>query len=166
MKTPNAEPGVARPRPSLSGWAWPILAMLLLGPSSAQAQTNYAIDWSTIDGGCGTSTGNGFTVSGTIGQHDAGAMSGGNYRLQGGFWGIIAAVQTEGAPVLTIFRTATNTAVVCWPSPSTGWNPQQNGVLNTANWVTPPESINDNGTNKFIIVSPAAGNRFYRLHKP
>jgi hypothetical protein len=37
--------------------------------------------------------------------------------------------------------------------------------LDTTNWVTPPESVNDNGTNKFILVAPPAGNRFYRLFK-
>ena len=36
--------------------------------------------------------------SGTIGQPDAESMSGGNYTLQGGFWGVVAAVQTVGAP--------------------------------------------------------------------
>ena len=46
-------------------------------PSSVAAQT-YALDWSTIDGGGGTSTGGVYAVSGTIGQPDAGRMSGGN----------------------------------------------------------------------------------------
>jgi hypothetical protein len=43
----------------------------------ASAQT-YSIDWSTVDGG-GTSTGGVYSVSGTLGQPDAGAMSGGDY---------------------------------------------------------------------------------------
>jgi hypothetical protein len=32
-------------------------------------------------------------------------------------------------PLLTISRTNTNTVVVSWPSPSTGWDLQQNGDL-------------------------------------
>ncbi len=48
---------------------------------------SYSIDWHAIDGGGGTSTGGVFSVSGTIGQPDAGMMSGGNYSLAGGFWG-------------------------------------------------------------------------------
>lgn len=45
------------------------------------------IDWYTIDGGGGTSTGGGFELSGTIGQPDAGPeMSGGGFTLTGGFW--------------------------------------------------------------------------------
>ena len=44
----------------------------------ASAQS-YSIDWSTIDGGGGTSTNGQYSLSGTIGQPDAsGAMSGGN----------------------------------------------------------------------------------------
>ena len=61
----------------------------------------YLIDWSTIDGGGGTSTGGVFTVSGTIAQPAAGQMSSGEFTLVGGFWGLIAPIQTPGAPPLT-----------------------------------------------------------------
>jgi hypothetical protein len=45
------------------------------------------IDWFSIDGGGGTSTGGEFTLSGSIGQSDAGtAMSSDTYTLTGGFW--------------------------------------------------------------------------------
>lgn len=53
----------------------------------------FAIDWYTIDGGGGTSTDgqpDGFEISGTIGQPDAGpspgGMTGGGFELVGGFW--------------------------------------------------------------------------------
>ena len=45
----------------------------------------YAIDWYTIDGGGGTSTGGPYTLTGTIGQPDAAPSIGGNYELLGGF---------------------------------------------------------------------------------
>src|SRR5437870_10542341 len=65
----------------------------LLATFAAHAQT-YSIGWHTIDGGGGTSTGGVYSVSGTIGQPDAGcAMTGGNFSLTGGFWAL-AAVQT------------------------------------------------------------------------
>jgi hypothetical protein len=135
---------------------------LLARPAMAQ----YSIDWYKVSGGGGTSTGGVYSVSGTIGQHDAGGlMSGGNYSLTGGFWALYA-VQTPGAPVLTIKLTTTNTAMVYWPSPSTGYNLQVNTNLATTNWVTPAESVTDNGTIKYIIVNPPAGNRFYRLSNP
>jgi hypothetical protein len=128
---------------------------------------SYSIDWFTIDGGGGTSTGGVYSVSGTIGQPDAGAvMTGGNYSLQGGFWAI-QAVQTPGAPFLSIARTTTNTVVVSWPSPSTGFLLQQNtNSIASVNWSNAPGAIQDNGTTKSLVVNPPAGNRFYRLFKP
>ena len=50
------------------------------------ASAQFSIDWYTIDGGGGTSAGGAFQLSGTIGQHDTGVMSGGNFTLTGGYW--------------------------------------------------------------------------------
>jgi hypothetical protein len=121
------------------------------------------MDWYKVSGGGGTSTGGVYSVSGTIGQHDAGGpMTGGNYSLTGGFWALYA-VQTPGAPVLSIKLTTTNTAMVYWASPSTGFNLEVNTNLATANWVTNSQSVTDNGTIKYILVNPPTGNRYYRL---
>ena len=140
----------------------PITAALLLITLAAQAQ-NYSIDWYKVADGGGTSTGGTYQVSGSIGRHDAGGpMTGGNFSLTGGFWALYA-VQTPVAPLLRIFLTPTNTAVVAWPYPSTGWNLQQNTNLATTNWVTPAQTVNNNGTINYIIVNPPTGNRFYRL---
>ena len=144
-----------------------LLGLLLLrGAAPVQAQS-YSIDWFTIDGGGGTSTGGVFSISGTIGQPDANAqpMTGGNFSLIGGFWSLFA-VQTPDAPLLTIRLTSGNAALVSWPSPSTGFTLQQNSDLNPANWVSAPQAVADNGTNRFILVNPPVGNRFYRLFKP
>src|ERR1035438_8471116 len=94
----------------------PVALVLLTLTAHAQ---NYTIDWFKISGGGGTSTNGQYSLSGTIGQHDAGGpMTGGGYSLYGGFWALYA-VQTPGAPLLTIELTTTNTAMVYWPSPST-----------------------------------------------
>jgi hypothetical protein len=72
------------------------LVLLLLGGSSlvaARALDGYAIEWWTTDGGGGTSSGASFSLSGTIGQADAGQMSGGGYTLSGGYWGNAAPPQ-------------------------------------------------------------------------
>jgi hypothetical protein len=62
-------------------------ASLVLLTCVQQASAQLSITWSTIDGGGGTSTGGVFSLSGTIGQHDAGpAMAGGTFTLTGGFW--------------------------------------------------------------------------------
>src|SRR3989442_10530644 len=81
------------------------LLLLVVLPSAVDAQ-NYSIDWFTIDGGGGTSTGGVYSVSGTIGQPAAGHLSGGNYTIDGGFLVIIAAIQTPGAPLLLAMLTS------------------------------------------------------------
>lgn len=135
-------------------------------PSSVSAQT-YALDWSTIDGGGGTSTGGVYAVSGAIGQPDAGRMSGGNYSVDGGFWGLIAAVQPPGSPLLSIARTSTNTIAVSWPSPSAGFVLQVNtNGVNTVNWSNVVTAPLDDGSFKTVIVNPPVGNRIYRLMRP
>jgi hypothetical protein len=62
------------------------LAIVMLGAAqSACAQLD--LSWHTIDGGGQTfSTGGGFSLGGTVGQPDAGVMTGGDYDLCGGFW--------------------------------------------------------------------------------
>jgi hypothetical protein len=135
--------------------------------ATAVSAQNYSIDWFTIDGGGGTSTGGVYTVNGTIGQPDAGGpLTGGSFSLTGGFWSLLSVVPTPGAPELTITLVGAGTAKVLWPSPSTGFVLQQNSNLSTTNWVVPPETVSDDGTNKFVIVNAPAGNRFYRLSHP
>ena len=150
-------------------WKPVLLGLVLwLAPLGLSAQT-YSIDWSTVDGGGGTSTGGVYTVSGTIGQPDASqqAMTGGNYSLVGGFWSLLAAVQTPGAPLLSIARTTTNTVAVSWPSPSTGWTLQQNtNSVRSLNWSNVTSGIQDDGTNKTYLVNPPTGNRYFRLFIP
>ena len=122
------------------------------------------IDWFTIEGGGGSSSGGGFAISGSTGQPDAtGALTGGNFSLTGGFW---SGVETAGTPRLTIYLASLNRVVVSWPSPSTGFLLEQTAAPARSSWLTPPETIMDDGTNKFIIVHPATGNRFFRLVRP
>ena len=151
---------------SLWDWRAALLFALLLSGVCAHAQT-YSIDWFTIDGGGGTSSGGVYLLSGTIGQPDANVrpLTGGDFSLVDGFWSLLA-VQTPGAPLLTIRLSTTNTAIVLWPSPSTGFTLQQNADLNTTNWSAAPQTVTDNGTNRFILVSPPTDNRFFRLFKP
>jgi hypothetical protein len=60
---------------------------LLAGIALAQSGNGYDLSWNTVDGGGHTfSTGGRYTLGGTIGQPDAGALTGGGYTLGGGFW--------------------------------------------------------------------------------
>ena len=92
--------------------------------------------------------GGGYVVASTIGQPVAGTMSGGNFTLEGGFWGIIAAVQTRGAPYLTITR-SNNTVVLFCLWPAGGWVLQATNVLPsvTVTWpqIPPPYQIHRGG---------------------
>ncbi len=63
--------------------------VLLLFPAVllAQSGSGYNLEWNTIDAGGHTfSSGGVYSVGGTIGQPDAGSVSGENYTLAGGFW--------------------------------------------------------------------------------
>jgi hypothetical protein len=62
----------------------------------------YSLPWWTVDAGGGSSNSAQYTLSGTIGQNDAGILSGGEYRLAGGFW--VGSGQLESSfylPIIT-----------------------------------------------------------------
>ncbi len=64
-----------------------LLGLLLLTATVQANGQDYNLNWWTVDGGGHTfSTGDGYTLGGTIGQPDAGVMEGGPYALHGGFW--------------------------------------------------------------------------------
>jgi hypothetical protein len=137
-----------------------ILLFGLMIPSLCLAQS-YSIDWYKIAGGGGTSSNGQYAVSGTIGQHDAGGpMTGGNYSLTGGFWALYA-VQTPGAPLLTITYSA-NKAIVSWPPSVTGWTLQTNANLSPGNWFNYAGTIINNA----VTNSPPTGKLFFRLTHP
>ena len=101
-----------RPRPlSLAPISVAVLCaavcVVLIPATRASAQV-YSITWNTVDCGGGTSqgtepvSGSVFSLSATIGQHDAGAAlvgaspAGSTFSLTGGFWG--AAPSTAPPP--------------------------------------------------------------------
>jgi len=143
------------------------LAALGLVAPQLSAQS-YSIDWFTIDGGGGTSTGGVYSVSGTIGQPDAGTMTGGPYTLVGGFWSILAAVQTPNAPYLSVDRNKTSGLVTLfWPLSATGFVLEETSNLNTVpgSWNMVPFPYQTNATDIFIEIPIPAGNRYYRLSR-
>lgn len=133
---------------------------------SVRAQS-YSIDWFKVSGGGGASSNGPYTLSGTIGQHDANQapMTGGSYSLTGGFWALYA-VQMAGAPLLTVTLTTTNTVLISWPNPSTGFTLQGNSALGNPGWADVTNSFTVVGGQKQVIVAPPVGNQFYRLKNP
>ena len=80
MKNPES-------RTQTRAWLWPLCFIILHSSFCLPARgQSYSIDWNKVAGGGGVSTGGVYTVTGTIGQPDAGAMTGGSYSLTGGFW--------------------------------------------------------------------------------
>jgi hypothetical protein len=134
----------------------------LLIPALGFAQ-QYSIDWHKIAGGGGTSSGGQYSVSGTVGQPDAGVpMSGGSYSITGGFWSLISVV----GPLLTISHSG-NSVSVSWPNMAGYILQQNNNLAVSAGWTASGYAIstNANGTNSITITSPA-GNLFFRLASP
>jgi len=65
---------------------------------------DFDLSWHTVDGGgVMRSTGGDFELSGTIGQPDAGAMSGGDFTLTGGFWFEVIASDCNEDGVVNLF---------------------------------------------------------------
>lgn len=134
---------------------------LLAAPASAQ----YAIDWFTLDGGGGQSSGGAYTLQGTIGQPDAGSLSGGSFTLHGGFWNAFAFVQTEGPPTLRILRNGAN-VTLAWPNPSVGFQLQESPSLTAPNWTDVNTAPGIVGDERQVSQTLNPGTRFYRLRKP
>ncbi len=74
-----------------------LIALTLVLASLALAQTGggYDLTWNTVDGGGGTSIGGTYELGGTVGQPDAGVLSGGGHILAGGFWSGTAAAAAQ-----------------------------------------------------------------------
>jgi hypothetical protein len=70
----------------------PLLAIaltfaLLVPTLRANAQV-YDLSWFTFGGGGDTSVQSDYSLSGTIGQHEADSMTGDGFELTGGFWAV------------------------------------------------------------------------------
>ena len=76
-----------------------VVLAFLTGTGQAQS---FSIPWFTTDGGGGPSSGGTFTLNGTVGQPDAGAMSSGNYSLAGGFWGASQTPAPVGSVIISV----------------------------------------------------------------
>ncbi len=67
---------------------------IVIGLTHALALGQHSVDWHTIDGGGGVSSGGDLILAGTIGQHDAGSpaapLTGGGFTIVGGFWQMAA----------------------------------------------------------------------------
>jgi hypothetical protein len=122
---------------------------------------SYAINWHTIDGGGGTSTNGQYSVSGTMGQPDAGpTMTNGQYAVTSAFWALPMAVQTPGAPTLSIVAAGAGQAQISWTPATPGFVLQETLSLSPTNWVN-----SASGSTNPIVVPATSSMKFYRLQK-
>jgi hypothetical protein len=95
-------------------------ALLLALSQPIQAQTT--ISRFTIDGGGGSSHGGITEINGTIGQPDAGQLSGGDIKVNGGFWvggGTMGLPSPTPSPTENLpFATPTPTDLLPPPTPT------------------------------------------------
>ena len=62
------------------------LALTVVLLAGARAADIIVVDWWSVDGGGSRSNGGAYVLDGTIGQADAGVLSGGSFTLGGGYW--------------------------------------------------------------------------------
>lgn len=126
----------------------------------AQAQTMALRG--TVNGGGGTSGSGQYQISGTIGQPEASlAMTNGPFAVSGGFWAMPIAVQTHGAPFLTITVGGPGQATIAWPAEVPGYVLQETALLTPATWGNAPS-----GTNNPVTIPATSIQKYYRLFKP
>lgn len=135
------------------------LAVWLQLPVAAQ---QYSIDGHVIAGGGGTSTGGVYSVTGTIGQADAGpVMTNGQFAVQGGFWALPTAVQVAGAPLLSIVPAPAGHATISWAPATPGFVLQENSGLAANGWIN-----SSSGATNPVVVPLTSPAKFYRLNQP
>jgi uncharacterized repeat protein (TIGR01451 family) len=84
-----------------------VMALFVVLAASAAGAQPYDINWWTVDGGGAmNATGGTYTLSGTIGQPDAGGpATGGSFTLHSGFWAIAAGGAVGPQADLSITKT-------------------------------------------------------------
>jgi hypothetical protein len=130
---------------------------------------DFTLEASAISGGGGQSSSSDFALDATIGQVDAGSMSGGDFSLDGGFWSIVAALDTQGAPTLTISGSG-DQVTISWPETgSAGFVLEVANVLAippaTTTWTPVNVAPQTNNGIESVQLPLTAGPQFYRLHQ-
>ena len=131
-----------------------IVTLIVLGTTSPLDAQNFSFDWFTIDGGGGRSSHANYALNGSIGQPDAGTLSGGSFTLHGGFW---SGVVTEPMPQLLIQQAGSH-LFISWSPAIPGFVLQESESLWTESWVAAPT-----GSSNPASVPRGSGTKFYRL---
>lgn len=136
---------------------------LIIPLTAGLAAAAYTLNWATLDGGGGQSSGGNYTVAGTIGQPDAGTMNGGLYAVTGGFWAMPELLQTPNGPPLQ-YLSITGTMYLAWPAASPGWRLETS--TNLTSWSTVPGTPAVSGNYNIVLPDSSGPRRCYRLTFP
>jgi len=136
-----------------------VLACLWAGADGSLAQS-YDIDWHSVDGGAGVSTGGPFVLSGTIGQPDAGNLAGGAYELRGGFWSG-KVVPSLGEPPTLFIRWDLSGVTVSWSPVTPGFTLEMTEDIGSGAW-----DVVRGGDTSPTIVPTNTEVQFFRLVRP
>jgi hypothetical protein len=136
----------------------PVVATLLWKCCAGSHAQPYAIESYTIDGGGGVSVGSSYTVAGSVGEPDAGTISGGRYTLEGGFWPGVLVVPAAGEAPALFIQFSKLDVILSWDASQSGFTLEQTDDLSSPIWTPAP-------TGNPVTVSATTGTRFYRLRK-
>ncbi|MEI7732712.1 MAG: hypothetical protein WCO56_24280 [Verrucomicrobiota bacterium] len=140
--------------------------MLALTGAEILAQ-NFTLAGGSVTGGGGTSTGSVYSVTGTIGQADAGRATGGSFAVEGGLWALVSLLQTPGAPQLSFVKSNGSSVTFTWPDTGAGFVLQQNNNLTLTNgWTAVTQGPTTNNGQIQVLIPIAPGQNFFRLKVP
>jgi hypothetical protein len=140
-----------------------VARVLAVSTAMAQSGGNYNLTRNTVDGGGATfSTGASYTLGGTIGQPDAGTLSGGTYILGGGFWSAVLAPVTP-TPTATQTATAPHTAT---RTPTLTITPSPLSTVTPTHTVAPPSPVATATRTTTAIATSAPSGTHTPTHAP
>jgi len=98
----------------------PVVVLWLAAPAAQAAE--FDVSWYSIDGGgIMGSEGGEFVLNGTIGQPDAGVMSGGDFALVGGFWAVASSPACSQTGPFVVHAAAAPAPAGSASAPCTGY---------------------------------------------
>ncbi len=129
-----------------------------LGMARTACAEAWDVGWFTVDAGGGSSTGGTIAIAGTIGQADAGSLSGGGYSVLGGFWSV-----QGGAAVIPRLHVAAagGNVTLSWTPGTPGFVLQASAGAFPTDWVDVPA-----GGASPVVLRAGGGWRFFRLRRP
>lgn len=135
---------------------------------AAGAQAQFTLESRVTSGGGGSSTGARFSITGSIGQHDASeALQSPGYAFGGGFWHTV--VPTPGAPDLEIRRHPfTGVVRVSWRDPEGKYELEESSgpnALAPGSWSTVAGPYPVAGAVFIHEIATPNGSQFFRLRE-